>query len=188
VNKKIIVIGTAVALAGWLITESANASPVLCQQLGHDHMYIDSAYVSGCVDAGMGNINGNSGTDDFLTSEGNALGYVGINGGSFSQSGFTGTFNLNPALWDTNSGIAIGFKFGTGGQPDEWFIYTLDSHVSSGTWWFVNIFEKGGGLSHVQLYSTGSTTPPTRVPEPSTLGILGLGLLGVGLVRRRQKG
>jgi hypothetical protein len=141
--------------------------------------------VSACLGAGVGNINGNSSTDDFIKpgGEGAGLGLVGIGSGSYTQSGSTGTFSINPSLWTLWDNIAIGFKFGTGHQPDEWFVYSLASGVTSGTWQFVNIFGKGGGLSHVQLYGMPGTT---NVPEPSVLALFGLGMLGFGLVRRRR--
>ena len=89
-----------------------------------------------------------------------------------TQSNGTGTWSLNPLFWTTHSQGAIGFKFGTGNQPDEWFVYKLIPNVSSGNWEFVNVYEKGGGLSHMNLYG---------VPEPASLVLLGLGFLSLGL-------
>lgn len=45
--------------------------------------------------------------------------------------------------------------------------------------------EKGYGLSHVSIF--GGDTPTTQVPEPTTLALFGLGLVGLGLSRRRRK-
>jgi hypothetical protein len=170
-----------IALMGAALAKPAVAVPVLCKTTANNHMYIDSAYVSGCVDAGMGNINGNPLTDDFLIVN-PVLDYTGIDGGAANQN--TGTFSLNASLWDTWSAIALGFKFGTGRYADQWFVYDLNSLVSSGTWSFVNVGGTGGGLSHVQLY--GVERAPAPVPEPATLALLSAGMFGIALLRRRK--
>jgi hypothetical protein len=175
---------TAIALAAIAFTAPANAIPLLCQDTAVNHMYVDTSYVSSCEGAGVGNINGNPGTDDFLMGEGAGSGLVGIGTGTFTQTGNTGTFSLDSSLWDQWGSIAVGFKFGTGNQPDEWFVFLLNSATSSGTWEFVNVFNRGGGLSHVQLYGSGDST---HVPEPGTLGLLGLGLIATTLIRRRNQ-
>jgi hypothetical protein len=161
----------------------AGAVPVLCEDVNLNHMLVDSSYVQSCIDAGVGNI-GNGQNDDFLNA-GNT-GWTDITGDasfiSFTQNGSTGTFSFDSSLWDDNGSIALGFKFGTGNQPDEWFVYLLQDLVSSGTWEFVNVFGTGGGLSHITLYGGEGTT----VPEPATLLLLGLGLLSLGFARRKK--
>jgi hypothetical protein len=173
----------ALALAAALYMAPAAAAPILCEDPNLNHMLVDSSLVQSCIDAGVGNI-GNGQNDDFLNA-GNT-GWTDISGSaslSFTQSGSTGTFSFDSSLWSDFESLAIGFKFGTGNQPDEWFVYLLQDLVSSGDWEFVNVFGKGGGLSHLTLYAGEETHD---APEPATLALLGLGLLSLGFARRKQ--
>lgn len=162
---------------------SAHAVPLLCHDTTVNHMYVDSTFASSCLGSSVGNINGNPHTDDFLTGQGAGSGLLALGSADFTQNGSTGTFWFDPSLWDDWTNIALGFKFGTGNRPDEWFVLLLTPSTSYGTWRFVNVFDRGGGLSHVRIYGTLDT----HLPEPGTLALLGLGLLATTLVRTRRR-
>ena len=109
---------------------------------------------------------------------------------SFTANG-DGTWSVDSSVWDDFATLAIGFKFGTGNTPDEWFVYQLVQDVVTGTFSFVDVIAPGNGtgterLSHAVLYGiTGDDDDDTDVPEPGSLALLGLGLIVLGLGRRR---
>lgn len=175
-------------IALYALSTSAYAVPVYCaaESTERNYMGVDSSQVTACLAAGVGNIGQAAHRDPFLLSPAGS-GWFNVSDDfdlDFEQNSNDGTWSFDSSAWSMYENLAIGFKFGTGNNPDEWFVYSLADLVSSGDWTFFNNFDNGGGLSHLELYARGE---PNSVPEPGTLGLLGLGLAGMAAGMRRRR-
>ncbi len=110
------------------------------------------------------------------------------------------------AVTDTGGSTILGayaFFFGTDFTPDYFLVKvgdgkgtgTTDSHFlyenkNSDNWAFLKLSDFGDGvkLENVDVIShVASANGTVTVPEPGTLALLGLGLAGIGLSRRRRE-
>jgi len=136
----------------------------------------------------------NAACGDCLTPEVyNSDGDSGVLGGSYT---YVQADDHNGTLsYDGGSTFTGGFLFVKDGQANpNWFVFDLTALGWDGVTNLVlqDLFvadgipegDKNGGISHITLYGGSG---PTSVPEPATLSMLGVGLFGLSIARRRAK-
>lgn len=138
------------------------------------------------------------------SSTGTYLSFTGMTTGNWSLTTDL-ALNANAFLLVIKDG---GVKEGTGQDAVEspkWFWFILDESNPSnfscgegvdlcGTWAMYGDDQESGiarkKISHMRIYTAAKedgTTPPTDVPEPGPLSLLGLGLMGLWFARRKTE-
>lgn len=121
-------------------------------------------------------------TDGFLTVE--------VLDGSWGADYVLALITIADGFWDMfGSGVISAHVGNTRGNPranPDWFAWTVPSNTPSATFEYnISGFDtQGGGLSNIKLW--GKDAPDITMSEPGTLGLLGIVVLGLGLVRRRK--
>lgn len=94
-----------------------------------------------------------------------------------------GTWEYDPDLFDPSAFLIVLKAANTPGYG-VWLFDGDDAASFKGDWFVA----WDADLSHLSIYAKdGGGVPPGQVPEPGALVLLAMGLLGMGLVRRRGR-
>lgn len=165
----------------------------------NDNIWVENAWSQADIDLFIEAINTRifliAGIEDYI-SELEFYGKYDFDEGKFEEKGeeFKVTFSEGTSQegyygsWSTLNGPNI--EFYTVKASTEFAVYWMGQDgASSGLWSTEHLLNNGGNIptiSHLSLWNPSTETPP--IPEPSTVFLLGLGLLGIlGLGRKLKK-
>lgn len=191
------VLQTMAVCVGLFSVGGANAAQVTCgdSTLGVRVALVDPGLVSGYCYAQLGNLKNQDIAGLGLSLiEKDVYATGDTSNGVLRSSGSTnsGNWSFDASIWNSWNQVFLGFHFGNGpdstlANPDS-FIVELAKPDSAGTWALAGTNAKLTGLSNVYLLGkgTGGGGGQTEIPEPASIALVGLGLLGASFARRRR--
>lgn len=183
------IVGSALALAAMSYFSAATAAPMPCNTGWVSAEGASEVTASHCTGVFEGNTPNSSVTINGTTL--NFLGKYDLPGKDPAEvtgsipglfAALDGTWSFNADLTFTGTwAIALkaancyaAFSFGAGTFSGGTYSIPWDPKCEEGT--------PNPGLSHISVFGQ----EPTQVPEPHTLALLGLGLVGFAIARRRK--
>jgi hypothetical protein len=186
-------IGTCATLLLLAFSSTSNAGLITCEPSDQRKATLSAATkcVTGDKNLKVADINAGFTSTAGWTREGELTGNgnngfltASLTSGSWGSSSVAGTWGIDLSFWDMFEQAAISIKVGNGGGDPDYFAWLLVDRETSGAWSYERLLGGGGGLSNITLWGADEVI---NVPEPQTLLLFGIGILGLVFARRKQK-